>query len=30
MLTVCPTPIGNLGDVTARVREALRAADVVA
>jgi 16S rRNA (cytidine1402-2'-O)-methyltransferase len=30
MLTVCPTPIGNLGDVTSRVREALRAADVIA
>jgi 16S rRNA (cytidine1402-2'-O)-methyltransferase len=30
MLTVCPTPIGNLGDVSERVREALRAADVIA
>jgi 16S rRNA (cytidine1402-2'-O)-methyltransferase len=30
MLTVCPTPIGNLGDVTERVREALRSADVIA
>lgn len=30
MLTVVPTPIGNLGDVTERAREALVAADVVA
>jgi 16S rRNA (cytidine1402-2'-O)-methyltransferase len=30
MLTVCPTPIGNLGDVTVRVVDALRAADVIA
>lgn len=30
MLTVCPTPIGNLGDVSDRVREALRTADVIA
>jgi 16S rRNA (cytidine1402-2'-O)-methyltransferase len=30
MLTVCPTPIGNLGDVTSRVVDALRAADVIA
>jgi 16S rRNA (cytidine1402-2'-O)-methyltransferase len=30
MLTVVPTPIGNLGDVTERAREALAAADVVA
>ena len=30
MLTVCPTPIGNLGDVTERVLEALRSADVIA
>jgi 16S rRNA (cytidine1402-2'-O)-methyltransferase len=30
MLTVCPTPIGNLGDVTQRVLEALRSADVIA
>ena len=30
MLTVCPTPIGNLGDVTERVRDALRSADVIA
>lgn len=29
-LVVCPTPIGNLGDVTLRVLEALGAADVVA
>jgi 16S rRNA (cytidine1402-2'-O)-methyltransferase len=29
-LTVCPTPIGNLGDVTARVRNALADADLVA
>jgi 16S rRNA (cytidine1402-2'-O)-methyltransferase len=29
-LRVCATPIGNLGDVTARVLEALRSADVVA
>jgi 16S rRNA (cytidine1402-2'-O)-methyltransferase len=27
---VCPTPIGNLGDVTLRVLEALRAADAIA
>jgi len=30
MLRVCPTPIGNLGDITLRVLEALREADVVA
>ena len=30
MLLVCATPIGNLGDVTARVLDALRAADLVA
>ena len=30
MLTVCPTPIGNLGDITERVLEALRSADVIA
>jgi 16S rRNA (cytidine1402-2'-O)-methyltransferase len=29
-LVVCPTPIGNLGDVTPRVLEALRDSDVVA
>jgi len=29
-LVVCPTPIGNLGDVTLRVLAALREADVVA
>ena len=29
-LTVCPTPIGNLEDVTLRVLSALRDADVVA
>ena len=29
-LIVCPTPIGNLGDVTPRVREALVSADYVA
>ncbi|MFA6001554.1 MAG: 16S rRNA (cytidine(1402)-2'-O)-methyltransferase [Thermoleophilia bacterium] len=30
MLYVCPTPIGNLGDVTLRVLDALRQADLVA
>ena len=30
MLTICPTPIGNLEDVTERQREALAEADVVA
>ena len=30
MLYVCATPIGNLGDVTPRVLEALRGADLVA
>jgi 16S rRNA (cytidine1402-2'-O)-methyltransferase len=30
MLTVVPTPIGNLGDVTERAREVLAAADVIA
>jgi 16S rRNA (cytidine1402-2'-O)-methyltransferase len=29
-LVVCPTPIGNLGDVTLRVLDALREADVIA
>ena len=29
-LVVCPTPIGNLGDVTLRALDVLRAADVVA
>ena len=29
-LVVCPTPIGNLADVTLRVLDALRAADVAA
>jgi 16S rRNA (cytidine1402-2'-O)-methyltransferase len=29
-LVVCPTPIGNLGDVTLRVLDALRHADVIA
>ena len=29
-LTVCPTPIGNMDDVTRRVREALVAADYIA
>lgn len=29
-LTVCPTPIGNLGDITARARAALADADIVA
>ncbi|HEY2216237.1 MAG TPA: SAM-dependent methyltransferase, partial [Solirubrobacteraceae bacterium] len=29
-LLVCPTPIGNLQDVTLRVLDALREADVVA
>ena len=30
MLRVCPTPIGNLGDITLRVLETLRAADLIA
>ena len=30
MLYVCATPIGNLGDVTPRVLDALRAAELVA
>jgi 16S rRNA (cytidine1402-2'-O)-methyltransferase len=29
-LVVCPTPIGNLGDVTLRVLDALRTADAIA
>ena len=29
-LTVCPTPIGNLDDVTKRVRDALVGADYIA
>lgn len=29
-LVVCPTPIGNLGDVTQRVLETLRTADLIA
>ena len=29
MLSVCATPIGNLDDVTLRVLDELRAADVV-
>lgn len=29
-LIVCPTPIGNIGDITARVRQALADADLVA
>ena len=29
-LTVCPTPIGNLGDLSPRVRQALEEADIVA
>ncbi|HZJ29217.1 MAG TPA: 16S rRNA (cytidine(1402)-2'-O)-methyltransferase [Solirubrobacterales bacterium] len=29
-LTVCPTPIGNMDDITARVREALVAAEYIA
>jgi len=29
-LTVCPTPIGNLGDITVRARTALAEADIVA
>ena len=28
-LVICPTPLGNLGDMTVRALEALRAADVV-
>jgi 16S rRNA (cytidine1402-2'-O)-methyltransferase len=30
MLTICPTPIGNLGDVTPRQRTALEQADIIA
>lgn len=30
MLRVCPTPIGNLGDITLRTLEALRDADIIA
>jgi 16S rRNA (cytidine1402-2'-O)-methyltransferase len=30
MLSVCPTPIGNLGDITLRTLEVLRAADLIA
>ncbi len=30
MLTICPTPIGNLGDVTKRQLEALSSADIIA
>lgn len=30
MLSVCPTPIGNLGDITLRVLETLKTADLVA
>ena len=29
-LTVCPTPIGNLGDLSSRAREAIEGADLVA
>ena len=29
-LTVCPTPIGNLGDLTARARDVLANADLIA
>ncbi len=29
-LTICPTPIGNLGDITGRARDALARADIVA
>ena len=30
MLYVCPTPIGNLGDITLRVLDVLREADIIA
>lgn len=30
MLYICPTPIGNLGDITARVLEVLRQVDIIA
>ena len=30
MLTVCPTPIGNMQDVTQRQRQALESADIIA
>lgn len=30
MLTICPTPIGNLDDVSARQRDALAGADIIA
>lgn len=30
MLTICPTPIGNLSDITERQREALASADIIA
>ncbi|MHB0915056.1 MAG: 16S rRNA (cytidine(1402)-2'-O)-methyltransferase [Thermoleophilia bacterium] len=30
MLYICPTPIGNMGDITQRVLETLRLADVIA
>lgn len=30
MLVVCPTPIGNLGDITKRQREVLSGADIIA